>query len=55
MTGYLSDEVRAVILSALMVLSVFGGTVAFSGTAAAIVTDISGASAQDVQAGETTI
>jgi major cell surface glycoprotein (TIGR04216 family) len=35
MTGYLSDEVRAVILSALMVLSVFGGTVAFSGTAAA--------------------
>ena len=35
MTGYLSDEVRAVILSVIMVLSVFGGTVAFSGTAVA--------------------
>ena len=36
MTGYLSDEVRAIILSALLVLSVFGGTVAFTGTAVAV-------------------
>jgi surface glycoprotein (TIGR04207 family) len=35
MTDYPSDEVRAVVLSALMVLSVFGGTVAFSEPAAA--------------------
>jgi major cell surface glycoprotein (TIGR04216 family) len=35
MTGYLSDEVRAVVLSALMVLSVMVGSVAFAGTAAA--------------------
>ncbi|MFB6168451.1 MAG: surface glycoprotein, partial [Haloferacaceae archaeon] len=26
MSGYTSDKVRAVVLSALMVLSVFGGT-----------------------------
>jgi surface glycoprotein (TIGR04207 family) len=36
MTGHLSDEVRAIILSALLVLSVFGGTVAFTGTAVAV-------------------
>jgi len=35
MSGYQSDKIRAVVLSVIMVLSVFGGTVAFSGTAAA--------------------
>ncbi|MFB6252966.1 MAG: surface glycoprotein, partial [Halobellus sp.] len=39
MSGHTSDKVRAVVLSALMVLSVFGGTVAFAGTAAAQTAD----------------
>jgi hypothetical protein len=35
MSGYQSDKIRAVVLSVIMIFSVFGGTVAFSGTAAA--------------------
>ena len=48
MTNDRSDKVRALILSALMVLSIMVGGVAFSGSAAAAVDNISNTSADDV-------
>ncbi|SEA38873.1 surface glycoprotein, partial [Haloplanus vescus] len=54
MTDY-NGKVRAVVLAALMVFSVFAGTVALSGTAAANVSSISGQSAQDLVAGQTSV
>ena len=53
MTDY-NDKIRAVVLAALMVLSVFAGTIAFAGTAAAVATDVSAASASNVQATDPT-
>jgi major cell surface glycoprotein (TIGR04216 family) len=50
MTDY-NDKIRAVVLAALMVLSVFAGTIAFTGAASADVTSLSGASVADVEAG----
>ncbi|WP_460538972.1 surface glycoprotein, partial [Haloplanus salinarum] len=50
MTDY-NKKARAVVLAALMVFSVFAGTVALSGTAAAEATDLSNASASDVIVG----
>ncbi|WP_152041768.1 PGF-CTERM sorting domain-containing protein [Salinigranum salinum] len=48
-----NDTIRAVVLAALMVLSVFAGTVAFTGTAAAAPVDgISNVSSTDVRAGQ---
>jgi surface glycoprotein (TIGR04207 family) len=46
------QAVRAVFLAAIMVLSVFAAGVAFSGTAAAEVTEINDLAAEDVRAGE---
>ncbi|MFB6126428.1 MAG: surface glycoprotein, partial [Halolamina sp.] len=51
MTGT-SDQIRAVFLSVLMVVSVFGGVVALSGSAAADVSSVSNASADDVVAAD---
>ncbi|RMB12725.1 major cell surface glycoprotein (TIGR04216 family), partial [Haloplanus aerogenes] len=51
MTDY-NDKARAVILAALMVFSVFAGTVALSGTAAADYGGDSGATATDVPTGD---
>ncbi|WP_135807154.1 surface glycoprotein [Halorussus marinus] len=48
------DKLRAVFLSALMVVSVFGGTVAFAGTAAANTESLSGGSAGNVPISEGT-
>ncbi|WP_318568415.1 surface glycoprotein [Salinigranum marinum] len=45
-----NNKIRAVVLAALMVLSVFAGTIAFTGTAAATLNSVSGASAGDVTA-----
>jgi len=50
MTGN-STKIRAVVLAALMVFSVFAGTVALSGTAAADVSGVSNTNAADVTAG----
>ncbi|WP_460538313.1 surface glycoprotein, partial [Haloplanus salinarum] len=50
MTGN-STKIRAVVLAALMVFSVFAGTVALSGTAAADVSNIGNTNATDVTAG----
>jgi surface glycoprotein (TIGR04207 family) len=50
MTDY-NDKIRAVVLAALMVLSVFAGTVAFAGTASATVSSFSNPSVADVQTG----
>ena len=52
MTDDISDKVRALFLTALMVFSVFGGTVAFAGTAAAV-DDVS--LDADATAGPTTV
>jgi len=55
MTGNASNKLRALVLSALMVLSVFAGTVALSGTAAAA-NDATGVSVSDtsgIEAGDT--
>ncbi|QZP39117.1 surface glycoprotein [Halobaculum magnesiiphilum] len=46
-----NNKIRALFLTALMVFSVFAGTVAFTGTAAADVGTIDAASASDVTAG----
>ncbi|RMB12509.1 major cell surface glycoprotein (TIGR04216 family), partial [Haloplanus aerogenes] len=46
-----NTQIRAVILAALMVFSVFAGTVALSGTAAADVSNIGNTNATDVTAG----
>ncbi|WP_380680469.1 PGF-CTERM sorting domain-containing protein [Salinigranum sp. GCM10025319] len=54
MTDY-NDKIRAVVLAALMVLSVFAGTVAFAGTASAAVSNLSDASAADVTAGSASV
>jgi major cell surface glycoprotein (TIGR04216 family) len=49
MTDDISDKVRTVLLAALMVLSVFAGTVAFSGSAAAEVDGLSNPNAENVE------
>ncbi len=54
MSGQQSDKIRAVVLSVIMVLSVFGGTVAFSGTAAAATGDGGSVSPDEVDESTTT-
>jgi len=46
------DTVRAVVLAALMVFSIFAGTVALSGSAGAAATNVTGTSAADVEIGQ---
>jgi major cell surface glycoprotein (TIGR04216 family) len=52
MSGYQSDKIRAVVLSALMVLSVMVGSIAFAGTAAAAPNDLRAANDDAQRTGE---
>jgi major cell surface glycoprotein (TIGR04216 family) len=49
-----NNKIRAVVLAALMVLSVFAGTIAFTGAASATVTNLANPSVADVQTGSAT-
>ena len=49
------EKTRAVLLAAIMIVSVFGGTMAFAGSAAATVQDFDGLTAGDVTAGTSSV